>query len=113
MWACCRGHRDTAIILYEWNHTAINVRNHQAQTAIECAWQNNFHELADEIERLETSREKATMLLSKSQTTDDVFLHPDSVVRYKALRFFLNNDKDKLLCFSYVILCLLNIFDTA
>lgn len=63
MWACAKGHRETAILLYRWNHTAVNVRNLSAQTATDCARSNKHEELAQEMERLEAAREKNNMTL--------------------------------------------------
>lgn len=63
MWACAKGHRETAILLYRWNHTALNVRNLSAQTATDCARSNKHEELAQEMERLEAAREKNNMTL--------------------------------------------------
>ncbi|KAJ9578325.1 hypothetical protein L9F63_005443, partial [Diploptera punctata] len=63
MWACAKGHRETAILLYRWNHTALNVRNSSAQTAVDCARFNNHEEIAEEMERLEAAREKNNITL--------------------------------------------------
>jgi hypothetical protein len=63
MWACARGHRETAILLYRWNHTALNVRNLSAQTATDCARSNKHEDLAQEMEQLEAAREKNNMTL--------------------------------------------------
>jgi hypothetical protein len=68
MWACARGHQETAILLYRWNHTALNVRNLSAQTATDCARSNKHEDLAQEMERLEAAREKNNMtLLGKTE----------------------------------------------
>lgn len=56
MWACANGHRDTAILLYQWNHAAFSVRNKKLQTAVECASLASFNELADELRNLEMTR---------------------------------------------------------
>ncbi|KAK7871664.1 hypothetical protein R5R35_009033 [Gryllus longicercus] len=64
MWACARGHRETAVLLYRWNRTALNVRNHKSQTATDCARSNHYEELAKEMEQLESSWEKANAMLT-------------------------------------------------
>ncbi|KAJ4431083.1 hypothetical protein ANN_19678 [Periplaneta americana] len=77
MWACARGHRETAILLYRWNHTALNVRNLSAQTASDCARSNKHEELAQEMERLEAAREKNNMTLlgsSRNSSTNSTSL---------------------------------------
>ncbi|XP_023715789.1 calmodulin-binding transcription activator 2 isoform X4 [Cryptotermes secundus] len=68
MWACARGHQETAILLYRWNHTALNVRNLSAQTATDCARSNKHEDLAQEMEKLEAAREKNNMTLLGSST---------------------------------------------
>lgn len=71
MWACERGHTETAVMLYKWNHTALNVKNRQNQTALECARNNNQTELVDELEKLELRRDKANMMLHSGQSSVD------------------------------------------
>ncbi|XP_077299054.1 calmodulin-binding transcription activator 2-like isoform X2 [Arctopsyche grandis] len=57
MWACSRGHSETALVLYRWNHTALNVRNKALQTALDCAVLHQHNNLVKEIKRLESKRE--------------------------------------------------------
>lgn len=71
MWACARGHTETAVMLYRWNHTALNIKNISNQSAIECAKANNNTELAKELEDLETRRDKANMLLQGNNIVND------------------------------------------
>lgn len=66
MWACMRGHIDTAVMLYKWNHTALNIKNFCSNSALEVAKQNNHLELAKELEDLESRRDKANMLLQSN-----------------------------------------------
>lgn len=40
MWACARGHNDTAIMLYHWNHNAINLKNRFQMSALDLAKSN-------------------------------------------------------------------------
>ncbi|GFG34010.1 hypothetical protein Cfor_07539, partial [Coptotermes formosanus] len=84
MWACAKGHQETAILLYRWNHTALNVRNLSAQTATDCARCNKHEELAQEMERLEAAREKNNMTLigssTHSSTTSSSLGSPTSTV---------------------------------
>lgn len=72
MWACARGHTDTAVMLYRWNHTALNIKNSQNQTALECAKANNHVDLVKELEKLEIRRDKANMMLhfNNNSSTD-------------------------------------------
>lgn len=37
MWACARGHSDTAIVLYKWNNEAINLKSHSHLSAMDLA----------------------------------------------------------------------------
>ncbi|XP_076265400.1 calmodulin-binding transcription activator isoform X5 [Rhynchophorus ferrugineus] len=71
MWACERGHTETAVMLYKWNHTALNIKNNENQTALECARSNNNMDLVEELEKLELRRDKANMLLLSSQSSMD------------------------------------------
>ncbi|KAK9886085.1 hypothetical protein WA026_014870 [Henosepilachna vigintioctopunctata] len=122
MWACSRGHSDAAVLLYKWNHTALNVKNGRNQTALECAKVNNHAHLIQELESLETRREKANMLLhsagnptenssgvpspaesvtsfssvsSTRKSRDGVFLRPGAVTRSETHKYkMLNVDID-------------------
>lgn len=69
MWACSKGHRDTALVLYQWNHTALKVLNQLEQTALECALQGPLPAIAGEIERLEASREGAAVVPAQSTSS--------------------------------------------
>ncbi|XP_064211128.1 calmodulin-binding transcription activator 2 isoform X3 [Tribolium castaneum] len=116
MWACARGHTETAIMLYKWNHTALNMKNTSNQTALECAKSNNHNELVKELEKLELRRDKANMMLHNSFSTesptvispassvaslnsskshDGVFLRPGAVTRSESQKYkMLNIDLD-------------------
>nr|CAD7452636.1 unnamed protein product [Timema tahoe] len=78
MWACARGHRETAVLLYHWNHTALNIRNLNAQTATECARVHSHEELAREMERLELHRERESSDLPERSI--DLLLPPSSII---------------------------------
>ena len=66
MWACARGHVETATMLYRWNHTALNIKNNSQQNAIECAKSNSHTDLVCELEKLEMRRDKANMMLQSN-----------------------------------------------
>lgn len=76
MWACARGHTDTAVMLYRWNHTALNIRNSQNQTALECAKTNNHMDLVKALEKLEIRRDKANMMLHFNNSSTDATTSP-------------------------------------
>lgn len=76
MWACARGHTETAVMLYKWNHTALNMKNTVNQTALECARINNHAELVKELEKLELRRDKANMLLHSNQSSTEATTSP-------------------------------------
>lgn len=40
MWACARGHNETAIMLYQWNHKAFSLKNTKRLTAVDLAKSN-------------------------------------------------------------------------
>lgn len=56
MWACSRGHIETAIILYKWNQNALNVKNSVQQTPMEVAKNRGFPGLVAELEKHELQR---------------------------------------------------------
>ncbi|VEN53158.1 unnamed protein product [Callosobruchus maculatus] len=102
MWACARGHRDTAIVLYKWNRTALRMRNAIDQTAGECARANGYTLLADELDRLEKRGEKGSSVatvspagsvasLNSTKSHDGVFLRPGAVTRSEASKYKLLN----------------------
>ncbi|KAK6618303.1 hypothetical protein RUM44_002755 [Polyplax serrata] len=70
MWACGRGHRETALVLYRWNHTALHIHNSFQQTAVSYAKSQGQIALANEIEKLEESREEANMTLLSNTTNN-------------------------------------------
>lgn len=37
MWACARGHNETAMVLYQWNTEAFNLKSHNHLTAMDLA----------------------------------------------------------------------------
>uniref|UniRef100_A0A8D8YD88 Calmodulin-binding transcription activator 1 n=1 Tax=Cacopsylla melanoneura TaxID=428564 RepID=A0A8D8YD88_9HEMI len=76
MWACHKGHRDTALLLYQWNHTALSIVNSSSQSPVECARVKGFVEIADEIDRLENIRkanDSATSMFKMSERNNDEF----------------------------------------
>lgn len=72
MWACVKGHTETAIMLYKWNHTALNIKNYSSQTSLECAKVNYNMDLVQELEKLETRRDQANMLLHSISFNENV-----------------------------------------
>lgn len=76
MWACARGHTDTAVMLYKWNHTALNMKNTANQSPLEVAKSNNHGDLVKELEKLELRRDKANMLLHSNNSSTDATNSP-------------------------------------
>ncbi|XP_022907553.1 calmodulin-binding transcription activator 2 isoform X3 [Onthophagus taurus] len=128
MWACARGHTETAVMLYKWNHTALNIKNTSNQSALECAKSNNHPDLVKALVKLEERRDKANMLLqsnsvasptmispassitslnsvaSNSKSHDGVFLRPGAVTRSESQKYkILNLDMDSLTTDSNII----------
>ncbi|KAK4875873.1 hypothetical protein RN001_012295 [Aquatica leii] len=79
MWACVKGHTETAVMLYKWNHTALNIRNNSLQTALECARINCNMDLVKELEKLEARRDKANMLLHSVNGYSDNAISPSAI----------------------------------
>lgn len=59
MWACARGHHETALVLYQWNYTALSLRNCRQETALDLAKHNLHSRIVDEVERLENARRQS------------------------------------------------------
>lgn len=68
MWACARGHHETAVILYQWNYTALSVKNCHQETALDLAKHNSHTSLVEEVERLENTRKQSTSSVSELST---------------------------------------------
>lgn len=79
MWACARGHTETAVMLYKWNHTALNMKNTTQQSALDCAKSNNHVDLIKELEHLEFKRDKANLLLLSIQSSTEATNSPTAV----------------------------------
>lgn len=56
MWACAKGHHETAITLFKFNHNALKVKNKKNRYPIEVARDNSHDELANDLERHEAKR---------------------------------------------------------
>lgn len=53
MWACAKGHVETAIMLCKWNRNALNVKNNFLQSPIDMAKKFGYTQLISEMERLD------------------------------------------------------------
>lgn len=56
MWACARGHKEVALLLYQWNKMALQISNDKGCGPLDSARTNGFTDLADQIERLEQAQ---------------------------------------------------------
>ncbi|XP_059615382.1 calmodulin-binding transcription activator 1 isoform X2 [Phlebotomus argentipes] len=77
MWACARGHNDTAVMLYHWNHNAINLKNRFQMSALDLAKSNGFSHLMSVLEQLEIDRVNGKFLNTpvKNVMHNDGFKH--------------------------------------
>ncbi|XP_055919254.1 uncharacterized protein LOC129951227 isoform X3 [Eupeodes corollae] len=57
-WACARGHTETALILYKFNHNAMKIKNLSLQTPMDVAKSKGFKYLLSELSRLENEKNK-------------------------------------------------------
>lgn len=55
MWACALGFTEVALLLYQWNKAAIKVHNNRGLTPISIAAERGYHDLCEQIEKLERS----------------------------------------------------------
>lgn len=44
MWACARGHNDTAAVLYQWNNESFNLKSFNHLTAMDLAKHSGYVE---------------------------------------------------------------------
>ncbi|XP_046678847.1 calmodulin-binding transcription activator 1 isoform X1 [Homalodisca vitripennis] len=109
MWACLRGHTQTALLLYQWNSTALSVTNSQRQSPLDLARANRHHGLVEQLRAVH--RDKANISQPESITEDSIrdetdlgvstakdegiFLRPGAVPRneaqkYKLLSLYVN-----------------------
>ncbi|XP_043226084.1 calmodulin-binding transcription activator 1-like [Amphibalanus amphitrite] len=79
---CQRGHTETARLLYQWNHTAIRMRNSCGQTPLDLAREAGHTQLADELERIDTIRQRAREL----DRSERVFARPGTKYRSELWR---------------------------
>lgn len=93
MLACAYGYRETALLLYRWNRTALRLKNNYNMTAVQLAKIAGHDALGDTLERLDTGLEEKHLFNSSSQVSpadslasilsshshDGVFLRPDPV----------------------------------
>lgn len=71
MWACAKGHHETAITLFRFNHNALKVKNKKDRNPIEVAKDSGHDELAAELDHQEAKR-KAN---DPPQLYSSTFLH--------------------------------------
>ncbi|XP_037089641.1 calmodulin-binding transcription activator 2-like, partial [Pollicipes pollicipes] len=79
---CHRGHTETARLLYQWNHTALRMRNSAGLTPLELAREGGHAALADELERLDAIRQRAREL----DRSERVFARPGTKYRSELWR---------------------------
>lgn len=52
LWACARGHRDSAVLLYHLNRSTVHMKNHFGDSPIELAQKYGYCDLAGELKQL-------------------------------------------------------------
>ena len=57
MCACAAGHREVALLLYQWNRTALEYKSVQGETVYDVSIASGNQKIADEIKDLEKSRD--------------------------------------------------------
>ncbi|XP_067127660.1 calmodulin-binding transcription activator 2 isoform X2 [Centruroides vittatus] len=55
MWACERGHKEVALLLYQWNRTAVKVTDTQGRNPLSMAKEKGYDDLVEQIEKTEQS----------------------------------------------------------
>lgn len=69
MWACSRGHTETALVLYKWNQNALNVKNCVLESPLEVAKNRGFTALAAELEKHELQRKQIKLSLAPTSAS--------------------------------------------
>lgn len=76
MWACARGHTETASALYVWNKGCLHAFNREGNLPLLVARQHGHHKLADHLEQLDSSGDQShdlTSSLHRSGSGTNVF----------------------------------------
>uniref|UniRef100_T1IL77 CG-1 domain-containing protein n=1 Tax=Strigamia maritima TaxID=126957 RepID=T1IL77_STRMM len=84
MWACAFGHKDVALLLYQWNQTALNVRDGEGRNPVDVARLRGHDELAQEIEVLEQTRFKENSDSALQTQTDEFVVGTTSVSDHRS-----------------------------
>lgn len=66
MWACAKGHIDTAVTLFSWNKGCLHAFNREGNLPLLVARQRGHHKLADHLEQLDSSGDQSHDLNSSS-----------------------------------------------
>lgn len=66
MWACARGHTDTAVTLFSWNKGCLHSFNREGNLPLLVARQHGHHKLADQLEQLDSSGDQSHDLTPSS-----------------------------------------------
>ncbi|XP_076358099.1 calmodulin-binding transcription activator 2-like isoform X3 [Tachypleus tridentatus] len=56
LWACAKGHKEVALLLYQWNSLALKIQDSSGGDPLTVAKQKGHIELSDQIEHLEQAR---------------------------------------------------------
>ena len=59
MWACARGHLQTAVTLFSWNKGCLHAFNREGNLPLLVARQHGHHKLADHLEQLDSSGDQS------------------------------------------------------
>ncbi|XP_076315290.1 calmodulin-binding transcription activator 2-like isoform X3 [Tachypleus tridentatus] len=57
LWACARGHKEVALLLYQWNGPAVKIQDSIGNDPLTIAHHKGHHELAEQIEHLEQAQQ--------------------------------------------------------
>ena len=64
MWACARGHLETAVTLYNWNKAPLHVFNSEGHLPLLVARRHGHHQLADHLEQIDKQDKQALSVLT-------------------------------------------------
>ena len=89
MWACARGKAEACVMLYQWNHHAISLKNKEGLNPVEIAKAYQQQAIAESLETLENHRQSSILNDQKGS----ILMEQQSSSNSSSLRGFGSLDK--------------------
>ena len=72
MWACARGHLETAVTLYNWNKGPLHVFNSEGHLPLMVARRHGHHQLVDHLEQIDMQNSNSLSVGSEMTTVQQI-----------------------------------------